>query len=61
MRRGELLNTTWRDIDIEAMTIEVNSKQNTDETWEWQVKDTDHRTLPLTEEVISLLVMYQSS
>jgi integrase len=61
MRRGELLNTTWRDIDFEAMTIEVNSKQNTDETWEWQVKDTDNRTLPLTEEVISLLVMYQNS
>ena len=24
--------------------------------WEWHIKDTDHRTLPLTEKVVMLLV-----
>jgi len=60
LRRGELLNTTWRDIDIAAQTIEVNPKASTDETWEWHIKDTDRRTLPLTDEVTSLLVTHQN-
>ncbi len=60
MRRGELLNVTWRDIDIAAKTIEVNPKKDTEETWEWHIKDTDRRTLPLTEEVVMLLVDHQN-
>ena len=56
MRRAELLNCTWGDIDFDAQTIEVNPKENTKETWEWRIKDTDHRTLPLTEEIIQMLV-----
>jgi integrase len=34
MRRGELLNTTWSDIDFGAKTIKVTPKKDTDETWE---------------------------
>jgi site-specific recombinase XerD len=49
LRRGELLNYTWRDIDFEEQTIKVSSKANTTETWEWLIKDTDCRTLPLTD------------
>jgi integrase len=56
MRRAELLNCTWGDVDFEAQTIEVNPKQNTKETWQWLVKDADHRTLPLTEEIVQMLV-----
>jgi integrase len=56
MRRAELLNCTWGDVDLDAQTIEVNHKQNTKETWEWLIKDADHRTLPLTEEIVQLLV-----
>jgi integrase len=29
MRRGELLNATWHDIDFERKTIEVAPKKNT--------------------------------
>jgi len=47
MRRGELLNTTWQDIDFERKTIDVAPKEDTKETWEWHIKDTDRRTLPL--------------
>jgi len=41
LRRGELLNCTWRDIDFEEQTIRVCPKANTAETWEWLIKDTD--------------------
>jgi len=48
MRRGELLNTTWCDIDFERKTVEVVPKADTDSTWAWHIKDTDRRRLPLT-------------
>ena len=60
MRRAELLNCTWGDVDFGAQTIEVNPKQKTKETWEWFVKDADHRTLPLTEEIVQMLVDHQA-
>jgi len=60
MRRAELLNCTWGDVDFDAQTIEVYPKQNTIETWEWFVKDADHRTLPLTEEIVQMLADHQA-
>ena len=60
MRKGELLNMVWSDIDFGEMTIEVTPKNNTDETWKWLIKDTDERTLPLTEDVMQLLIALQN-
>jgi integrase len=60
MRRAELLNCTWADVDFDAQTIEVNPKQNTKDTWEWLIKDSDHRTLPLTEGIIQMLADHQT-
>jgi integrase len=60
MRRAELLNCTWTDVDFDAQAIEVNSKENTKDTWEWHIKDTDHRTLPLTEDIVQMLVDHQA-
>jgi len=60
MRRAELLNLTWRDVNFDAMTIEVNPKEDTKETWVWYVKDTDRRTLPLTEEITLMLADHQN-
>jgi integrase len=59
MRRGELLNCTWRDIDFEGLAVEISPKEDTAETWEWQIKDADRRTLPLTDELVSLLIQHQ--
>lgn len=60
MRRGELLNTTWRDIDFGRKCIDVAPKEDTEETWEWRIKDTHRRILPLTDEVITLLLDHQA-
>ncbi len=59
MRRGELLNTVWADIDFEKMTIEVTPKKDKAQTWAWDIKDNDRRTLPLTENVVLLLAEHQ--
>jgi len=60
MRRGELLNCVSGDIDFEGQTIEISPKEDTPETWEWLIKDTDQRTLPLTEQLTMLLIDHQS-
>lgn len=59
MRRGELLNTVWRDVDFEQQTIRVSPKKNSDATWEWHIKDAERRTLPLTDEITQLLIQHQ--
>ncbi len=61
MRKGELLNTVWGDIDFAAKTIEVCPKKDTAKTWAWDVKDCDRRLLPLTDELVSMLAEHQSS
>lgn len=60
MRRGELLNCLWSDIDFAEQTIRVSPKDDTPETWLWLIKDTDRRTLPLTAEVTQMLADHQS-
>ncbi len=60
MRWGELMNTTWMDIDFENRTLEVAPKMNTTHTWDWHIKDTHRRTLPLTDAVLEMLAAYQA-
>jgi integrase len=42
MRRPELMNCTWADVDFDTQTIEVNLKDNTKDTWKWLIKDAEH-------------------
>jgi len=60
MRRGELLNLVWADIDFERQTARVAPKPDTGETWPWLIKDAERRNLPLTDDVLALLVEHQS-
>jgi len=61
MRRGELLNTTWRDIDFANKSVDVAPKKDRKDAWEWHIKDTDRRRLPLTDEVLGLLAEHEAS
>ena len=60
MRKSELLNLCWADIDFAAQIVEVSPKESNAETWEWRIKDTDHRNLPLTQDVAQLLANLQN-
>ncbi|MBN2267669.1 MAG: tyrosine-type recombinase/integrase, partial [Candidatus Babeliaceae bacterium] len=60
LRRSELLNMTWSDIDFDEMTIQVTAKEDAVETWRWEIKDADSRKVPLTEEVCQLLIDLQN-
>jgi integrase len=60
MRKGELLNLTWRDIDFEQQTVTVKAKPEAASTWRWDIKDNEERTLPLIENVVSLLAEHQA-
>jgi len=60
MRRSEILNCTWSDIDFEEQVINITPKEHTDSTWRWDIKDTDERSLPLTKEVTQLLADHQN-
>jgi integrase len=61
MRRGEIMNTTWRDIDFAKMTVDVSPKKDGEDTWEWHIKDTERRTLPLTTDLVKMLIEHQLS
>ena len=61
MRRGELLNTTWQDVDFAGQKINVYPKDDTEQTWIWQIKDKDRRSLPLTDEVVKMLIEHQAA
>ena len=61
MRRGELMNAMWRDVDFLNLTIDVAPKKDGQATWEWHIKDTERRTLPLTADLAKLLVEHQMS
>lgn len=60
MRRAELLNCTWADIDFEQQVIHVTPKLDTPQTWRWDIKDSDERTLPLTDAVAQRLADHQA-
>jgi len=61
MRKSEMLNVTWGDIDFAAGLVEVQPKVDSAATWEWRVKDTDRRTLGLTDAVLARLADLQAS
>jgi integrase len=59
MRRGELLNVVWSDVDFEKQTIRVAPKRDTGSTWEWRIKDSERRILPLTNDAARELIEHQ--
>ncbi len=55
LRREEILNLTWPDIDFEKNQIHVTAKENTLKTIEWEPKDHEIRVVPMSNQVKQLL------
>jgi integrase len=55
MRRGEILNLTIDDVDMEKGLILVQPKEDGRNTWKWDPKDKDRRELPLVPKAKAML------
>ena len=62
LRRGEIANTTWSDIDFVRRVIYVQTKKDDHElgTWKWQAKNRKSRTVPMSEKLTGCLLIRQS-
>lgn len=60
LRRSEILNLLWSDVDFERQEIRVTVKQSTPQTIEWEPKDHENRTVPMSDETTKLLVDIQA-
>lgn len=49
----------WSDIDFDDYTIDITAKDDTDETWEWLIKDSDERTVPISQHTAQHLIDLQ--
>ncbi|MHC4536992.1 MAG: tyrosine-type recombinase/integrase, partial [Planctomycetota bacterium] len=59
LRRDEIFNLTWQNIDFENKLICINARQSTKLTLEWEPKDHQNRIVPISEHTIQLLAELQ--
>jgi len=59
LRRDEIFNLTWQNIDFENKLICINAKKSTKLTIEWEPKDHQNRIVPISEHTIQLLAELQ--
>lgn len=60
LRRGEILNLTWADIDFENQRIHVQTKPSSHHLVEWEPKDHENRVVPMSAEATQLLADIQA-
>lgn len=60
LRRGEMFNLVWSDIDFEGHQITVTPKRQTDRLLAWEPKDHECRVIPVPGEVLRLLAVLQA-
>jgi integrase len=60
LRRNEILNLTWSDIDFEDQLMYVNPKRESANTIEWEPKDHEIRVVPMPDETTQLLADVQA-
>ena len=60
IRRSELLNLTWMDIDFQEHNVRVVPKQESDDLLAWEPKDHESRTIPIPPETVQLLANLQA-
>ena len=59
LRKGEILNLTWTDVDFERHYIHIRVKETTENTIAWEPKDHENRIVPMSDETTQLLVNMQ--
>jgi integrase len=59
LRRGEILNLTWADIDFANQSIHITSKKAMAGILEWEPKDHENRVALMSDETASLLADIQ--
>lgn len=59
LRRNEIFNLTWQDIDFENKLICINAKKSTRLTIEWEPKDHESRVVPVSEHTLQFLAELQ--
>jgi integrase len=55
LRKEEILNLTWNDVDFENKRIHVQAKKSSSTTIEWEPKDHDNRFVPMTDRSTQIL------
>lgn len=55
LRRGEIINLMWADVDFEKQLIHIVPKKETKQTLEWEPKDHENRIVPMSDETTQLL------
>lgn len=60
LRRGEILNLTWADIDFENQRIHLLMKESSQSLIEWEPKDHENRVVPMSVEPTQLLANIQA-
>ena len=60
LRRGEILNLTWTDVDFGEQRVHIRPKHLSDQTIGWEPKDHENRIVPLSAEASRLLVDMQA-
>jgi integrase len=61
LRRGEIINLTWSDIDFEKEMLKVVRKHAASGTKAWMPKDKDMRVVPLSRGVVNILTQLQNA
>lgn len=60
LRKSEILNLTWSDIDFENQQVYVQAKEHTEDTIEWEPKDHQNRAVPVSDKTTQLLANLQA-
>jgi len=60
LRRSDILNLLWADVDFESQEIHITAKQSTARTIEWEPKGHENRVVPISDETTKLLVDIQA-
>lgn len=59
LRRGEILNLTWQDVDFGSQLIHVRAKEKSKDILAWESKTHENRSVPMPEQTAQHLANLQ--